>query len=227
MMELPRLGSSKNGLPWQMAKGLKEDYARLIGVTLEEADHVVNTVGAVIQDRLLRGQPCGIPYVCTLYVRRFEYHIRPGSGILANSRMSFLAKKFLKPELLKPRKIKTARVQMRVVKEVGNAVRLCSPYTKELEEFFSDAMRDSSKHGLQLRILKKRELYKADAVTGAQDANRRKRAARKKSNTRYESLRGKRHVKANKETSHVIEQLRNTEAGYSGGRHSRRGNSDA
>jgi len=224
MIEFPRIGSSKRGYPWQMAKGLKEDYARLVGVSLDEAEHIVNTVGAVIQDRLVRGQPCGIPFVCTLYVRHFEHHIRPGPGIINNPALNAVALKSAKKhgrwpeEWFKPRLIRSARLQMRVPKEIGELVRLSSPKTAEVEDQYAEAMKDSRNHLLQRRILRRTELYAASDVTGVRRPSRRERYGFKEYQKRYNRKYDLQLNALRRDTNHAIERFRKVEAGCSGGR---------
>jgi hypothetical protein len=83
MIEFPKIGSAPNGLAHVFSKQLKEDYARLIGVPVKEANFIIDCVGAVIHDRLLRGQPCGIPFLGVIHMkfrRGRRFHMSGVSG---------------------------------------------------------------------------------------------------------------------------------------------------
>lgn len=69
MIELPKDGSAWNSFSHVFSLPLKKDYARLMGVNIREASFIIDHVGAVIQDRLLRGLPCGIPFVGVLHIQ--------------------------------------------------------------------------------------------------------------------------------------------------------------
>ena len=83
MIEFPKIGSANNGMANVFSKKLKEDYARLIGVPIKDADFILNCVGAVIHDRMLRGQPCGIPFLGVIHMkfrRGRRFHMSGVSG---------------------------------------------------------------------------------------------------------------------------------------------------
>lgn len=67
-IELPSLGSSRHGRAHVFSLPLKEEFSRMTGVTIEDANYLIDALGAVIQDRLLRGLPSGIPFVGVIHV---------------------------------------------------------------------------------------------------------------------------------------------------------------
>lgn len=132
MFEFPRLGSSPRGRASVFAVPLKEDYARLVGVPLEDANFVVDAVGAIIQDRLLRGLPSGIPFVGVIHVR-FQRDRKFHVGTIAHhpNYPDKNAKQITYPVFSSP-----ALYVSRVIKDV---IRDSAPYTGHLTDMFSGA----------------------------------------------------------------------------------------
>ncbi len=133
MIELPKLGSSKRGRAHVLSVPLKEDFSRLTGVSREEANLMIDALGAVIQDRLLRGLPCGIPFFGVLYVKFNRdrcFHVDPIKGRNKN--------RLKEKTMVWPIHASPALYCSRVIKE---AIRDNSPFTGDLVDFYKNSIK--------------------------------------------------------------------------------------
>lgn len=85
------VGGSPRSLPQILAAPVIEDLARSMSITEEKAREFIYELGRVYQRRLLRGLPCGIPFVGALYVSQKRYTVEEAEAVRAAQR-SRLAK---------------------------------------------------------------------------------------------------------------------------------------
>lgn len=130
-MDLPEVLSYPQGYPNVLARGLKEDFSRATGLPIEEANYLMDQLGAVIQERLLRGLPSGIPFVGVIYVE-FQHFRKIGvSGI----RMEKCDLPQLNDNMLQMRMF--AKPNFYVPRGLRHAVRDNAPFTGELKDHYN------------------------------------------------------------------------------------------
>jgi hypothetical protein len=85
------IGGSPHSLPQVLAAPVIEDLARSMSITEDKAREFLYELGRVCQRRLLRGLPCGLPFVGAMCVSQKRYTVEQTEKIRAGQR-SRLAK---------------------------------------------------------------------------------------------------------------------------------------
>jgi hypothetical protein len=85
------VGGSATSIAQVLSVPVIEDLARALGVPEAQAKDMLYTLGRIFQQRLLRGLPCGIPFVGGLYISQKRYTVEEAEKKQAGQR-SRLAK---------------------------------------------------------------------------------------------------------------------------------------
>lgn len=149
-MEMPEVGSSHRAYYNVLAKGVMDDFARKVGIPTEESEYFIRCLGAVIQERLLAGLPCGIPYVGTIYVNFRHYRRYNVTGLVNNPLNN------LKPGDRQVMKRLSAKLDFESSRQVKEMIRDEAPYTGSLKDHY-DREFDRKKEIVAMRKAIKRE----------------------------------------------------------------------